>query len=138
MRSHFTVLSLLLFALGCGNKIAPVSGQITVDGKPMAGVSVSFQPIAESSSNPGPGSTGKTDELGRYVLQVVGKEPRPGAVVGKHRVSVSLLGGKIIKNGKITKKRKQKIDAIYNSKSELVFEVPPGGTTEANFEVTEK
>src|SRR5262245_34134306 len=67
-------------------KIAPISGRVTLDGKPVAKWAVMLQPVASGKSiNPGPGSAGVTDEDGRYTLTVIGKTTK-GAVIGKHQV----------------------------------------------------
>src|SRR5262249_29795995 len=85
----FPVLTLAGLACGCGSyKLAPVSGQVTLNGKPLPNAAVIFQPKRSATSTPGPGSYGKTDEQGRYSLRIVGQD-RPGAVVGMHQVSIS-------------------------------------------------
>ena len=92
---HFLVVcGLGLAVAGCGGpsyQVAPVSGKVTLDGKAMANVHVGFQPISEGKDNPnpGPGSSGVTDAEGRYTLKLVGVD-QPGAVVGKHRVYLSV------------------------------------------------
>src|SRR5262249_34965527 len=90
MRYRLALLALALPAVGCGGgpKVAPVSGRVTLDGQPLAGASVNFQPLSDGNNlNPGPGSYGKTDADGRYSLRVV-VDDRPGAFVGKHRVEI--------------------------------------------------
>jgi hypothetical protein len=126
-----------LGASGCGgSKIATVSGIVTLDGKPLANATVSFQPISSGKDvNPGLGSLGRTDDYGRYKLAIVG-EGTGGALVGKHRVEIS----RHVKDATDPQSDriygvKSLIPAIYNTKSELTFEVPSGGTTEANFEL---
>src|SRR6516165_6575723 len=94
MRGPLLALPLLVLALGCGGRprTAPVSGVVRMDDKPLAGAHVNFQPIASRDRDPGPGSYGKTDGQGRYTLRLVDPD-QPGAVVGEHRVSISLRGG---------------------------------------------
>src|SRR5215470_13236777 len=84
--------ALAVGAVGCGNdQVAPVSGRVTLDGQPLANAAVTFQPVrTEGKGNPGPGSGGFTDADGRYTLKVTGTEAR-GAVVGKHKVTISLV-----------------------------------------------
>jgi len=77
-------LALLCAAVGgCseGVKLAPVSGVITYQGKPVPNASVLFSP------EKGPMAFGKTDANGRYTLKTpsVGE----GAVLGKHGVSIT-------------------------------------------------
>src|SRR5687768_9890418 len=82
-------LALAMIAAGCGKaSVAPVSGRVTLDGKPLAGVHLSFQPIAPpGKQEPGVGSYALTDVEGKYTLLLVDND-QPGAVVGKHRVEI--------------------------------------------------
>src|SRR5262245_37542958 len=91
MRRRFAGALVLLLVLGCGGpKLAPVSGRVTLNGKPLANAHVSFQPIAAPGEmNPGSGSYAITDADGRYTLRVV-EGDRPGAHIGKHRVEIVL------------------------------------------------
>jgi hypothetical protein len=89
-----TVLGLsLVLCGGCGDSlpVAPVSGTITLDGQPLAGASITTQPVATNSPNPGPGSFGQTDDQGRFELELV-KPARKGAIIGDHRVMISKAG----------------------------------------------
>src|SRR3954453_22377178 len=74
---------------GCGADpyaMAPVSGRVTVDGQPVAGLRVSFEPIGgRHRPLPGPDSTAVTDADGRYTLSTT-DAGRRGAVVGPCRV----------------------------------------------------
>lgn len=136
---------LLVVAAGCdkGPKVAPVSGTVYVNGKPKAGLHVTFQPLgSESNPNPGRGSHAITDAEGRYSLKYDGADP--GAVVGKHRVAISTVlegegenydpetgspDGEPVKGGSET------IPPKYNDETELTFDVPPGGTDKADFKL---
>src|SRR5262245_18646743 len=97
MRLRFLAAGGLLAAVvGCsgGPKYAPVSGVITLDGKPYGNAVVSFQPIGEGGDpNPGRGSSAYTDENGRFVLKCV--DGRDGAVVAKHRVRIMTRGNEV-------------------------------------------
>ena len=96
MQSRFGLKNaLLLFGLncfliatvGCGKySLSPVSGTVTLDGKPLADASVSFTP-AERGANL-PQSTGKTDQAGKYSLRLV-EDDTTGAVLGKHQVIIA-------------------------------------------------
>lgn len=86
----------LIIAIACGGcgeptfPLAPVSGQVTQAGKPVAGAAILFQPMAVSAQSPaGPGSFAIADADGRYELKTF-KEKQPGAVVGRHRVTINL------------------------------------------------
>ena len=95
MTLRFGIVLLAIFCLGCNSRpyeVVPVSGHITINGEPLANASVTTQPIAQGDSiYPGPGSFGKTDEQGRFSLELVDPE-EPGAVVGKHRLMITQAG----------------------------------------------
>src|SRR2546423_891968 len=77
---------------GCGStaKVAPVSGAVTLDGKPLANAHLVFQPEATGGkTNIGVGSYGDTDAGGKYTLRLQDTD-QPGAVVGKHRVEIDI------------------------------------------------
>jgi hypothetical protein len=78
--------ALVLLAPGCfgtsdGPRTAPVRGTVTMNGKPMAGVGVTFFPTGH-----GPMATGNTNEKGEFVLMT--NEPGDGASIGTHRVTL--------------------------------------------------
>jgi hypothetical protein len=147
------VLGLLLFP-GCGERlsVAPVSGTITFEGKPLARASITTQPIAAGSTNPGPGSFGRTDDQGRFELELV-KPARKGAIIGEHRVMISPAEGATPR----TQRRKSAegefevwIDdpranqnavgrawPVRFTDGSLLLQVQPDGTNEANFDLTE-
>lgn len=83
------VVSLAFISLGCGGSefsIAnKVEGTVTLNGKPLPKATVLFQPIGKG--NPGPSSSGMTDDDGHFVLTFA--DGKPGAVIGKHRVVVT-------------------------------------------------
>jgi hypothetical protein len=74
--------------LGCGSKekVVSVTGRVTRNDKPVAGLTISFVPQTATTTGV---STGTTDEDGKYKLTVASTGTR-GAVVGKHKVWVSL------------------------------------------------
>lgn len=80
-----------LASAGCGEayQVAPVSGTVTLDGKPLPGVVVTFQPAIEQNQRAiGPASSATTGPDGRYTLHLVTVDRKPGAVVGKHTVRI--------------------------------------------------
>ena len=125
---------------GCSpSSDVPVSGRVTLDGKPLPGVHIGFQPIAkQGDQNPGTGSYALTDPNGQYTLLLVEGE-KPGAVVGNHRVEITARS-EIPPNIDVPKRPPPRIfvPAKYNQQSELTFEVPKGGTTAANFDLKSK
>ena len=83
----FMLSCFLIATLGCGKySLSPVSGTITLDGKPLADATVTFTP-AERGAN-SPQSSGKTDKSGKYSLNLV-EDETTGAVMGKHHVIIA-------------------------------------------------
>jgi hypothetical protein len=80
-------LALVVFALvfpGCGvtSRTSPVSGVVTLDGKPLAGASIHFVP--EGS---GRDATGETDASGHFTMSTF--KPRDGVVPATYKVVIS-------------------------------------------------
>jgi hypothetical protein len=77
-------------------KLAPVSGQVTLDGKPLSEVVVRFKLLGSKEEAFGTKEAKEdvrvaeamTDAEGRYVLMYLPEERVRGAVVGKNRVSI--------------------------------------------------
>jgi hypothetical protein len=140
MRVRLLVLFALPWALGCGSsyQMAPVSGKVTLNGQPLANATVAFNPVPKpqsKTSDAGPHSVSKTNEKGEFTLQTTTGEN--GALVGEHTVAISSIiedqgDGRPPRGGWPLK---DKIPARYNSKSELTFAVPSGGSTQANFDL---
>lgn len=133
---HWLLFLPLLAALGCGGRYVPVSGQITLNGAPLADAYVTFQPVGSpSNAEPGPGSYGKTDAEGRFTLRIVGDD-RTGALIGPHTVSISAYTGQIPEpTEERVAKVENKVPERYNTETALRFEVPAGGSSAANFEL---
>jgi len=119
-----------------------VSGVVTLDGKPYGKAVVTFQPIGtEGNSNPGRGSSAYTDENGRFVLMC--DQNIKGAVVGKHRVRIMTRGNDVVTQNPDTGtpddaptgRKVDPIPAEWNALSTKDFDVPPGGTDQANFNI---
>lgn len=116
---------------GCHSDVVPVSGRVTLNGKPLAGAVVTFQPHSEHGPRPGTtGSVGRTDEEGRFRLRLV--EPdAPGAAVGEHSVTISA-----VKSGS----DEAAVTGIQLPKAwsdgSQRFVVPAGGTTQADFKIS--
>lgn len=84
--SSLAILLGLLHVAGCGPTrptMYPVSGVVTLDGKPLAGASVALVPIAEGML-----AVGTTQPDGSFQMQTF--ENNDGARPGKYRVTVSL------------------------------------------------
>ena len=140
MRARLLLGCVLVAVVGCGApqlKFAPVSGKVTLNGKPLAGASVTFEPVTEPGTTPlPPSSFGKTDQNGEFTLQAVGGEN--GALVGKHRVMILSKDEQAATGDERRRVERvvEKLPRKYNADSELTFDVPPGGTTEAVFQLT--
>jgi hypothetical protein len=137
-------LSLALLTTSCGSKVkyAPVSGRVTLDGKPLANGYVYFQPVAEAGKAvaDAPGSSGKTNENGEYVLK--NAEGREGAWVGKHQVRIDAHAPQVGEGDERPPRGgwplKNKVPTKYNEDSKEFYEVPPDGTDKANFDLKSK
>jgi hypothetical protein len=145
----------LLLCAGCGESlpVAPVSGRVTFDGQPLAGATITTQPIGADSQNPGPGSFAHTDDQGHYELELV-KPARKGAIIGEHRVIISKASGAAPGSGPqqsadgqyqfwTDDPRAHRQPAAANWPSHLTdgslhLEVPPEGTDQANFDLKSK
>jgi hypothetical protein len=105
--------------VGCSTRpadqpeIAPVAGRVTMDGQPLAGVSVVFE------SERGVLSFGNTDADGRYKLSYI--RSANGAGLGKNTVRISTPT-----MGPTSPLHKDSIPAIYNTQSTLAADVAKG------------
>ena len=111
---------MLLAALlsGCGGsgpEVVPVSGRVTLDGAPLAGARIRFQPEASGGSP----SYGTADQDGHYELGY--KRGQPGALIGWHSIRVE-RGAR----DPDSKTKPQALPARYNTASELREEVKAG------------
>ncbi len=141
-----SVLRLLLLcflsaSIGCGETVEtitplppqPVTGNVTLDGQPAEGVTVTFFPDADSPAAQMTAS-GVTDASGKYTL--FSGEGKPGAAVGKYRV----LFTKLVKpDGSLVGPNELAADVmadnvlppVYNTPADTPFgaEVIEGGKT---------
>ncbi len=78
----------LLACAGCGSAVhpVPVQGTITLDGSPLKGVQVLFDPVVGAGATTPPRSRAVSDDQGHYALKC--DTGQDGAVPGKHRVTV--------------------------------------------------
>lgn len=132
-----------LGVIGCGSgeNYVPVSGRVTLDGQPYDDAVVVFQPMSNGTNiSPGQGSSGYTIRDGKFTLKCI-DGIRMGAVVGKHQVRIMTkgnVGGYDPANGSPD----GDIKNPARPNSNLVpgdwvkeFDVPPGGTDKANFDI---
>jgi len=141
MRARLSIGLALVLALGCGpgKKFVPVSGKVTLNGKPLANATVSFQPIGEAGAiEAGVGSVAKTNEQGEFTLKASTGEM--GALVGKHRVIISCPNPKIGDDDARPPRGgwplADKVPSRYNAESKETFDVPAAGTDKADFLLT--
>lgn len=124
------VVAAVLVIAGCeaGSSLSPVTGTITLDGKPYASAQVRFVP---ESGRP---SIGITDESGKYSLTFIRDEK--GASPGNYKVDITTVhvstsdtdGGK---------EPPEKIPAKFNTLTELKAAVEPGDNV-INFDLTSR
>ena len=140
-------LGLMLGAVvGCGgegSKYVPVSGVVTINGKPYAKAMVSFQPEGGAGNiAPGRGSSGITDGQGRFTLKT--DDGHDGALVGSHAIKIRTQGESVGYDPQVGSSdsaplpNSKNIDPIPLDWRELgkhKFEVPAGGTKDANFDI---
>ena len=153
------VAIVIMTFVGCGDSsIAPVSGLVTVGGEPVGGIRLVFSPVLiDGNTDPGPWSSGLTNSAGEYSLQTRYKDD--GAVVGQHTVAFVYDDiGNINTYKELFREAKQDGDRAamaaakkdiedYNARQKTrpkaagdytqKFDVPSGGTTEANCELPE-
>jgi len=141
---------------GCGgSNYPPVSGKVTMNGKPIPSVTVVFTPVGSASAPvPGPYSVGTTDEQGAFTLRT--RNGDGGAVPGPHRVGVeygdkaelSELKFKLKKadeeSKQAIKKQINELRTLFKSRVKIPtnvifkFTVPKNGTVSANFELKQE
>ena len=147
--SAMMVCALFLSVLaGCDSstadlpEVVPVTGVVTLDGAPAAGVNVTFIPIGSTA---GGASYGATDAGGKYELK--SNDGRPGAAVGEFKVVcskwvmpdgsdyVGVPGGP----SPMDAGAKELLPAKYSEEYQTTLKatIPPGGGT-INLEVTSK
>jgi hypothetical protein len=140
--SIWFLLAMLVAIWGCGDgsnfAVAPVSGTVTLDGNPLADATVSFQPVAQTDDGlAGELSVGKTGADGKFTLKTTNDQD--GAVVGQHVVRITTAQWKNSDesdNPDQIQASEEILPTKYNSQTELEFEVPVGGSQEANFTLT--
>lgn len=140
--NHFLLLTGVV-AWGCSSSefdLAPVSGTVTMDGRPVAGARVIFEPsrTGQAALSAGPSSDGTTDEEGRYSLLTSVDEDR-GAVVGKHSVTITTYLAKSDRSRDTSEVvRREEIPKKYFEPGVLTFDVPADGTSRADFALESK
>ncbi|WP_145261422.1 DUF4198 domain-containing protein [Calycomorphotria hydatis] len=140
------ICGLCITAIGCGTdgpERVPLSGVVTYKGEPLAGASVTFQPLATGKTTaPGIASMGTTDQDGRFSLRTINRENTPGAVPGPNAITITTVQD----FGASTNAPEDDLEASETTSAvpaepawtgtfEVQYTVPKEGTSEANFEV---
>lgn len=136
------LLAMLVGIWGCsdgsGLAVAPVSGTVTLNGEPLADATVSFQPVAKANGGlAGKLSVGKTGADGKFTMKTT--DDQDGAVVGQHVVRITTAqwhDSDDSEDPDQIQASQEILPTKYNSQTELNFEVPAGGSQEANFTLT--
>jgi len=136
----------LVLAAGCGGetsklpKLAPVTGRVTLDGKPLAGASVTLIPEATTPSGvplkeAGP-SFGTSDEQGRFTLKYRGRVA--GAMIGPCSISITKPSSETKGSEGEPIPGDETIPARYNTNSKLTKTVVEGKPNDFKFDLTSK
>ena len=132
------VMLLLVVLQGCGGgvRFAPVTGKVTLDGKPVVKAVVTFNPLPQPGSDiAGDSASGTTDENGQYTLKSYVKgDWKDGAQVGKHKVTITQ---KDVRGEGDRQIIREKIPKKYNIETTLSADVKAGGPP-INFELTSR
>ncbi len=124
------VCGLLLALCGCGAsdapELLPVEGTVTLDGQPLPGAWVIFEPHEPGQTTFSSSAT--TDAAGHYVLRYNAR--RHGAVPGQYRVRIGTeQPERDGPDGKVLPAVPERLPARYHRDTELVVEVSPENQT---------
>ena len=125
------IVGLFLFC-GCGTKEVPIEGQVTLNDQPLGGVQILFD---QPDAAPGNSFSGRTTEDGQFTLKSISEE-LSSPVAGTYRVSLTTA----VPDRDATESDpvpKERIPKKYRDGS-LTFDLPEGGTLEANFDLKTK
>ena len=127
-RRSIGLLPVALLLAGCnrGPQLGPVSGRISLDGKPLADAEVRFEPAT------GRASQGHTGANGQYELRY--SRDYMGALVGSHTVRILSATEVTLPDGRFVI-RPQTVPTRYNTESELRRDVESSGNV-FDFELT--
>jgi hypothetical protein len=95
-------------------------------------------PDAKPGTMPAVTSRGITDQQGNYTLTT--SDDRPGAVIGRHTVRIKTRLASSdptaeVLEGQTVQETPERVPARYNIRTELTFDVPEAGTTQADFQL---
>jgi hypothetical protein len=125
---RWVVLLGMCTLFGCGGpQFGQVSGQVTLDGKPLPDIAVRFEDEGGSAA------IARTDASGRYEMRYT--VDQMGAPVGKHKVTIFTPAP--VSEGTGERAKAEIVPAKYNTNSTLTQQVKSGRQT-CNFELTSK
>ena len=134
-----SLLSAALSTIGCGSSkqpLVPVSGVVTLNGKPIDGARVFFEPESTGDVlNVGPSSYAVTDEQGRYSLETMDGDE--GAVIAHHRVTISTFMGPEQHEGEEPVREELIPDRYFDGTTPLSWDVSADGTAAADFQLSQ-
>lgn len=136
------VLGLIAFA-GCFGRsgeieLVNVTGQVLLDGKPLADASVEFSPIDVLPNEKGLGGAGasaSTDANGLFDLYTASQR---GVQPGNYKVRISKYNEPVVNENAPMKPARETVPAKYNTKSDLTVEVVDSGLSDLKFELEPK
>jgi hypothetical protein len=120
---------LLSATLGCSNevKLIPVSGRVTVNGKPLTSGWVCFKPDKAKGNTFGGEPIGEINDQGEYTLNYRGK---PGAPPGAYKITVTSTGPTTSDNTTVKTQNTVRMTYFHANTTplaaEVVMEPPPG------------
>ena len=126
------VVVALCACVGCngGADNYPVEGKVTLDGRPLEQVHLIFYPVEVDAANPAR-FIGLTDANGHFVMRS-DERKSDGVPAGKYRVSLTTaVAGP--NDDETTPLPPERVPAKYRNGTQ--FEVPEGGTQDANFDL---
>ena len=125
---RWVVLLGMCTLFGCGGaQFGQVSGQVTLDGKPLPDIAVRFEDEGGSAA------IARTDKSGHYEMRYT--VDQIGAPVGNHKVTIFTPAP--LSEGTGERAKAEIVPAKYNTKSALTQEIKSGKQT-CNFELTSK
>jgi hypothetical protein len=121
-----------LTSVGCsGDSLVPVEGNVTLNNEPLANATVTLSPVQATA--PGP-FVGVTNSNGRYALGPVGNDGA-GAASGEYFLIITTVkqpaGG--MEDSPLPT-QKEIVPSEYRNGTKR-FNVPEGGTNQANFDL---
>jgi hypothetical protein len=134
MRSRVARVIVLLLAVpllalgGCSGvgKLDSVSGKVTLDGKPLAGVSVNFIPDAQKGNKTELGVSGTTDSEGNYHLQTITRvrsTTYDGAPPGWYKVTIRPTLGESPEGTAGPKGKASRVPVKYQNPDQTPFHI---------------